>query len=207
MPWWMQWTVVLAVVAIGGWLVVTARMERQSRAAESPNDTVEAAASASPSTSGRPRLVKTSVPVARTQTRVRVTERARGFNPMQLFVTVFGFAAGWVAIDRVRAVDTMGNFIRTDGAAQVAQLAFAFAALLWVGGALAPVAPRGAIAILLIAGAIGTFLSVPDRWEVRLEWWGAQGVLNAWSSRPLWAGGAFCLALLTLIAERFRPGR
>jgi hypothetical protein len=101
----------------------------------------------------------------------------------------------------------MGNFIRTDGAAQVAQLAFAFAALLWVGGALAPVAPRGAIAILVIAGAIGTFLSVPDRWEVRLEWWGAQSVLDAWSSRPLWAGGAFCLALLTLIAERFRPRR
>lgn len=207
--WWVQWGVVLAVVAIGAWLVVDARRERRSRTMDlnRGSDPVQISDAQSPDAMTPERLVRRVTPEARGRSRVRQTAGGTGFNPVQLVVTTVGFAAGWAAIDRVRAVDTMGNFVRTDGAAQVARLGFACAALLWVGAALAPVAPRGAAVAFTLAGAIATFLAVPDRWEVRLEWWGAGSVLEAWSSRPLWAGFAFLLALLTVLAERFRPRR
>jgi hypothetical protein len=135
---------------------------------------------------------------------IRSTVPERSLNPPGLLVLLIGLTAGWTAIDRVRAIDMLAGFIRTDGAAQVVRLGFSFAALLWVGAALAPVAPRGAAIAFAVAGAIGAFLAMPSQWERRLEWWGAGAVLHTWDHRAFWAGGAFVLSALALAAGRYR---
>ncbi|MEA2597266.1 MAG: hypothetical protein QOF01_3735 [Thermomicrobiales bacterium] len=184
---WLQWLVVAVALGIGGWLVLDARAERRSGRGETP-ETSDAVAAPPP-------VNVTSLGTSST------------LNPPGLLVLVAGFAAGWVALDRVRAVDALASFIRTDGAAQVARLGFCFAALLWVGAALAPVAPKGAALAFGVAGVIGVFLATAASWERHLEWWGAATVLDAWERLPLWVGGAFVLALLAVGAGRFQPGR
>jgi hypothetical protein len=205
-PSWLQWLVVALALGIAGWLVLDARTQRRSCPAPDPVERVRQDKPGTvharerlvrTTTVTRPKRVAASPPVSTTATR----------SPPRLLVLLVGFAAGWVALDRVRGVDTLGNFIKTDGAAQVARLGFSFAALLWVGAALAPVAPRGSALAFTIAGAIGTFLATASSWERRLEWWGATAVLNDWGGLPYWAAAAFALALLALAAGRYQPRR
>jgi hypothetical protein len=206
-PTWLQWLVVALALGIAGWLVLDARTQRRSRPASDPVERVQQPDQPA-SAPTRERLIRTTTltqpkKVARSQP----VATSATLSPPRLLVLLVGFAAGWVALDRVRGVDALGNFIKTDGAAQVARLGFAFAALLWVGAALAPVAPRGSALAFTVAGAIGTFLATPSSWERRLEWWGATAVLNDWDGLPYWAAAAFALALLALAAGRYQPRR
>jgi hypothetical protein len=209
-PIWAQWAVVGLVAALGIWLIVDARTDRARSAAAPPPEPDRPPAPAArpdePLTSNR--LVRADA-VAQPVARARPTPAAAsgGASPLGVLVLLFGFAAGWVVLDRVRAVEALASFLRTDGAAQVARLGFAFAALLWVGGALAVVAPRGAILAFAVAGAIGVFLATASRWESRLEWWGASAGLQGWDRLWLWAGFAFALAVLSYAAGRYRPRR
>ncbi|HKG25473.1 MAG TPA: hypothetical protein VKB09_07475 [Thermomicrobiales bacterium] len=190
------------------WLVVDARLDRRSRPSPAPPVKEATSTEATTHPASRERLVRaTAAPRPRLAQAQRPGAATGQLSPARLLVLLVGFTAGWVALDRVRAVDALANFLRTDGAAQVARLGFAFAALLWVGAALAPVAPRGSALAFGVAGAIGTFLATASTWERRLEWRGAASVLNAWDRLPLWAGAAFALALFSLLAGRYRPGR
>jgi hypothetical protein len=213
-PVWLQWLVVGIALAIAGWLVVDARQQRrtQPRSTPGPVEHIEQTERADTTTSPtRERLVRTDAIAQATRPKRVVQPRpvatTTPWSPPRLLVLLAGFAAGWIALDRVRGVDALGSFIKTDGAAQVARLGFSFAALLWVGAALAPVAPRGSALAFGVAGAIGTFLATASSWERRLEWWGATAVLNDWDGLPYWAGAAFVLALLTLAAGHYQPRR
>jgi hypothetical protein len=162
-PTWLQWLVVAIALAIGGWLVLEARADRRARSAGEP-----AASEGEEDGPSSRRLVRAK-PAAPSQKTSRPAAATRGsLSPPSLLVLVIGVVAGWSAIDRVRAVDALAGFIRTDGAAQVVRLGFCFAALLWVGAALAPVASRGAAVACGVAGVIWTFLTVPSRWARRL---------------------------------------
>jgi hypothetical protein len=197
-PTWLQWLVVVLALAIGGWLVLEARADRRARPEPAAPERDDA-----DNPPARDRLVRVTS-VARPPTVAPSGATPGLMSPPRLLVLLIGFAAGWAALDRVRAVEALATFIRTGGAAQVARLGFCFAALLWVGAALAPVAPRGAALAFDTAGAIGTFLATASRWERRLEWWGANAVLKEWDRLPVWAVGAFLLALLALAAGRYR---
>jgi hypothetical protein len=210
-PIWAQWVVVGLVGALGIWLIVDARSDRARSVPDAPPpDADRPPAPAHPADEPLPsnRLVRADV-VVRPVVRPSgvTTEASGGANPLGVLVLLFGFVAGWVVLDRVREVEALASFLRTDGAAQVARLGFAFAALLWVGGALAVVAPRGAILPFAVAGAIGVFLATASEWESRLEWWGASAVLQGWDRLWLWAGFAFALAILSFAAGRYRPRR
>jgi hypothetical protein len=125
-------------------------------------------------------------------------------NPIRILTLFLAVGTGILALDRARAVEALATFIRTGGGLNASRLGFAFAALLLVGGALAPTAPRLAALVLLAAAGTGAFLATAGRWEERLEWWGAEYVLTAWTNLPLWAAGAFGLALLALVGWRYR---
>jgi hypothetical protein len=199
-PTWLQWSVLAIALAIGGWLVFEARADRRGRAGQEVPTTSDA--TDRPATERLVRRTSTARP------RPVPADAAPEvpLNPPGVLVLVIGFVAGWFALDRVRAVDVLAGFIRTNGVDRAVRLGFCFAALLWVGAALAPVAARGAALAFGSAGVIGIFLATPSRWERRLEWWGAGAVLNSWDHRPYWAAGAFALAVLALAAGRYRRG-
>jgi hypothetical protein len=199
-PTWLQWLVLAIALVIGGWLLIAARTERR--------ENVDRRAAAIGDGDDRPatgRFVRTALDTRPRPAQTKAAPRVP-VNPFGLFALLIGFLAGWFALDRVRAVDALAGFIRTGGADKVVRLGFCYAALLWVGAALAPVAARGAALAFAAAGVIGTFLATPSRWERRLEWWGAGAVLNAWDHRAYWAAGAFGLALLALAGDRSRRG-
>lgn len=167
-PFWLQWLIIVLALGIAGWLVLDARTQRRSRPAPGPIERVDQDDSGT--VPARERLVKTTrltqpKRVAHSQPVTTTTP----LSPPRLLILLAGFAAGWIALDRVRGVDALASFIKTDGAAQVARLGFSFAALLWVGAALAPVAPRGSALAFGVAGAIGAFLATASSWERRLE--------------------------------------
>lgn len=128
-------------------------------------------------------------------------------NPIRVLALLLGLGAGALALDRARAVEALASFISTPGGLNASRLGFSFAALLRVGGALAPTAPRASAAVFAIATMIGIFLATASRWEERLEWWGAEYVLTAWEQLPLWAVAAAGLALLALAGWWYRPRR
>ena len=120
-------------------------------------------------------------------------------------IFVLGVIFGWYALDRARAVQAFAGFIGSPGTDNAARLAFAFAALLWVGAALAIVAPRGAALAFAGAGILGLVLASANRWEERIEWWGATAAANQWDDLWLWCVLAAILAVLSLLAEWGRP--
>jgi hypothetical protein len=126
-------------------------------------------------------------------------------NPVRVLTLLLGVGAGILALDRARAVEAIASFIGTGGGLNASRLGFAFAALLLVGGALAPAAPRVAALVFLAGAAVGVVLATAGRWEERLEWWGAEYVLTAWTRLPLWSVASFGLALLALAGWRYRP--
>lgn len=128
-------------------------------------------------------------------------------NPIRVLALLLGLGAGALALDRARAVEALASFISTPGGLNASRLGFSFAALLLVGGALAPTAPRASALVLALATVTGIFLATASRWEERLEWWGAEYVLTAWEQLPLWTVAAAGLALMALAGWWYRPRR
>lgn len=127
------------------------------------------------------------------------------WNPVRALALVLGVAMGMAAIEQARAVEALVAFVRSDNAAQVGRLAFAFGALALVGGALAVPAPRVAAAAFGAAGAIGLALASAPRWEERARWWDAAYVLGPWPHLAYWAAAAFGLSALATLGAVYRP--
>jgi hypothetical protein len=200
-PGWLQWVVGLAVIAAGVWAVIDARPAKRALAETSPEP--------EPEERGRERLVATSVlseprrPAERRTWGPVVGRLQLAARPL-LFVT--GGLFGWYALDRARSVEAFAGFIGSAGTDHAARLAFAFAALFWVGAALALVAPRGAALAFAGAAGIGLALATASRWEERVEWWGIGAAADRWPNAGAWSALAFALALVSLLAGWRRPG-
>lgn len=202
-PGWLQWLVCLAVIAAGLWAVVGARLEQ--RRAPLPATQPEPSAS----DAGRERLVNTELlpPPRRAAPRERSGTIRRIQTALRGLLFGLGWILGWYALDRARSVEAFAGFIGSPGTDNAARIAFAFAALFWVGAALALVAPRGAALAFAGASVLGLVLACANRWEARVEWWGATAAAEQWDGRWLWTGLAAALALLSVLAGwgRTRP--
>lgn len=200
MPGWLQWVVGLAIVAAGVWVAVDARASARA--------VVDASPEPRPDTR-RERLVATAVraPSPRAQRRdwSPLIERVRrAVRPLLLLI---GGLLGWYALDRARSVETFAGFVGSPGTDHAARLAFACAALFWVGAALALVAPRGAALAFLGSGGIALLLATASRWEERIEWWGVAAAAGQWEDAGAWGALAFGLAAVAIFAGWRRPER
>ena len=227
LPPWVQGVGVMLVVAVGAWLVADAWAERraagaadQAANAADPGErrkgerlvrggpgAPEAAADDALSPTASPLPPETVMEAARLRGQPAAIEGGATFTPPRVLLFVLAVVAGWLALDRARAVEAVAAFIGNDGTARAATFAFAFAALFWVGGALTLVAPRGAALAFALAGACGFALATASRWEERLEWWGAGAAAEQWDGLAWWTAAAFGFALLALAAGRNRPSR
>jgi hypothetical protein len=183
----------------GLWVVIGARLE-QRRTPQEPAAPPEPAMP--PTNSGRERLVNTELLAAPRRTTQRECSGVIRRVQAALRPLLFGLGAifGWYALDRAGAVEAFAGFIGSPGTENASRIAFAFAALFWVGAALALVAPRGAALAFAGAGALGLVLACADRWEARIEWWGANAAASQWNGRWFWTGLAVALALLSFLA-------
>jgi hypothetical protein len=200
-PAWLQWLIGLALIAAGIWIVIDTRPAKRALAAAPPE----------PPETGqtRDRLVASDLLTQprRSERRVWAPTLRRAQTALRLLLFLLGVILGWYALDRARAVEAFAGFIGSDGTSRAAQLAFACAALYWVGAALVLVAPRGAALAFLGAGGTLLLLATASRWEERLEWWGVTAAARQWENAALWTAIAFGLALLSLLAgwSRSRP--
>lgn len=192
-PAWLQWGVGLAIIAAGIWVVFDARRARHAPIQAAPEPHAESTGA---------RLVAGNL-----LTQPRRAE-ARDWSPLlgriqtalRPLLSLIGGVLGWDAIDRARAVEAFAGFVGSNGANNAAQLAFALAALFWVGAALALVAPRGAALAFAGSGGVGLLLATASRWEERLEWWGVAAAAGQWEDVGVWSAIAFGLALISLLA-------
>jgi hypothetical protein len=126
-------------------------------------------------------------------------------NPVRVLAAVLGVGAGVQAMDRVREIMELDAMLGTEGTLQVSRVALWITVLFCVGGALAMPAPKLAAVALLGAAALSAFLAVASWWESKLEWWGAEYALTAWSNLWVWAGVGVGLAALALVGGWYRP--
>ncbi len=128
-------------------------------------------------------------------------------NPVRVLTAVLGIGAGVEAMDRVRAIMELDAMLGSEGTSQVSRVAIWLTVLLCVGGALAMPAPKLAAVAFLGAAALATFFAVVGWWESKLEWWGAEYALTAWSNLWTWAGVGLGLAVLAVLGGWYQPRR
>lgn len=126
-------------------------------------------------------------------------------NPFRVLAAAVGIGAGVQAADRVREVMELDAMLGTVGTQQVARVGLWLTVLLCVGGALAMPAPKLAAGAFLGAGALAAFFALAGWWESKLEWWGAEYALTAWSNLWVWVGVGLALAGLALAGGWYRP--
>ena len=127
-------------------------------------------------------------------------------NPIRVLTAVLGIGAGVQAVDRVRAIMELDAMLGTEGTFQVSRAAIWLTVLFCVGGALAMPVPKLAAVAFLGAAALAAFFAVAGWWESKLEWWGAEYALTAWSNLWVWAGVGLGLAVLALVGGWYRIG-
>lgn len=127
-------------------------------------------------------------------------------NPIRVLAAVLGIGAGVQAVDRVRAIMELDAMLGTTGTFQVSRIAIWLTVLFCAGGLLAMLVPKLAAAAFLGAAALAAFCAMADWWESRLEWWGAEYALTAWSNLWIWVGIGVGLAALSLVGGRYRTG-
>jgi hypothetical protein len=108
-------------------------------------------------------------------------------------------------MDRVREIMELDARLGSQGTFQVSRLAIWLMVLLCVGGALAMPAPKLAATAFLGAGALAAFFAAVGWWESKLEWWGAEYALTAWSHLWVWVGVGVGRAALAMAGGWYRP--
>ena len=232
---WVQWGVIGVILLVGGWLMVDVRgrsgrlrrlVEDRPEELDGPLVVGRRVGSAHGSEAGDgvglrqegPLTPPTPLPPAAAGGRGE-TARARGrvlgqrvalpvwLNPIRVLTAVLGIGAGVEAMDRVRSIMELDAMLGTEGTFQVSRAAIWLTVLLCVGGALAMPAPKLAAVAFLGAAGLAAFFAVASWWESRLEWWGAEYALTAWSDLWVWVGVGLGLAVLALLGGLYRTRR